>query len=123
MKFYDITKCKPHNGQWCFIRELDASGKRVLLLPVMQCWYDGEGFTGHARVVSWAPIPPHINVDPRGWLSPYRGDDLPDKDAECLVCIENRKTPFYAYFHLELDKFLGVPSGDVLAYQYMEPRP
>jgi len=122
MKFYKIDQKTPKEGQWCFIRQKIYPSGQVSLNIQPRAWYSDRGFGfGSENVVEWAPAPKHILVETNGWLSPYRGDDWPERDCECIVCCADDNPyatmPRYAYFIEELDRFLG--NLDVVAFQYV----
>lgn len=110
MRFFDISNKTPRNGQDCVIKE--RQGKRIEVFYHPQTWWDDSRFACHPNVVAWSPVPEHICHNPKGWLSEYRGDDLPTKSCACLVCTDKNKIVKYAYFHD--GRFLGHP--DVVAY-------
>jgi hypothetical protein len=117
IKFHKTTDRQPTDGQFVFIKTKSPPGKRIVLNNTPRQW-DADSPFNHG-VLEWAAVPPHAVDDPSGWLFPSRGDDLPTDNVSCLVCSDRRKEPFYAYFAQDLYKFLGVPDGDVIAYQYI----
>ena len=115
MRFYDIDKKRPKNGQWCLIKEKFGNEVDLSLWP--QCYWDDCGFMYHPDVVAWAPMPDHISVNPDGWKSEYRGDELPSKSCWCLVCDDKSRNVFSAYFDVSKQRFLAYP--DVVAFMIM----
>lgn len=107
MVFYLLNSKKPINGQRCVIKEKvkGVKGLSVFLQP--QFYYDDCGFMSHPSVVSWAPVPDHVEKDRSEWKSEYFGDELPEKNCECLICRDDSKVVKYAYFSKEKNKFLG----------------
>ncbi len=116
MQFHDLQKKLPKHGQRCVIKEKLNNRVDIAGSACLQIWFDDSRFMCHPNVVSWAPVPEHVNIDPVGWLSEYRGHDLPERSCSCLVSTESSKVVRYAYFHAELNKFLGFLHGDVLAF-------
>jgi len=112
MRFYDINKKTPQNAQQCVIKEKFGKGIGIAGSSCLQFWYDDSRFMCHPNVVEWSPVPEHITINPKGWSSEYRGDDLPSRNCDCLVCTDKNRLVKYAYFHD--GKFLGHP--DVIAY-------
>lgn len=112
MTFYQYDKKRPKNGQRCLIKE--KCGSTVDVMPFPQTYYDDCGFMCHPRVVAWAALPDHISVNPTGWRSEYRGDDLPSRSCACVVCDDQSRMVSYAYFEASLQRFLGHP--DVIAF-------
>ncbi len=108
MRFYDLRKRKPANGQYCVVKEPMVGRTELHVFHQPQFYYEDEGFGyHHPNVVSWAPVPEHVNRNRKGWKSVYWGDDLPDRDCECLVCSEDRRTVGYAYFLAAKQRFLA----------------
>ena len=116
MKFRDLKKDPPPNGTWVLLRD-----KKGHLNTQPQIYFDNESIRyNSAGYVEYAALPEHITKDPTGWLSEFRGDDLPTKNTSCLVCTASRRMPFYAYFLEKEQRFLGVKDGDVIAFQLIE---
>lgn len=115
MRFFSMQKRRPANGQWCVIREKRADGTTYIAGYKRQYFDDDRDFE---TVVDWAPFPRHVEHDPTGWKSIYRGDDLPTGNCDCLVCCEdvgrNYKAVHFAYFLDREQRFLARP--DVLAF-------
>ena len=112
MKFYDIDKKTPENGQRCVIKE--RQGKRIEVFGscCLQIWWNDSRFACHPNVVAWSPVPEHVAYNRKGWHSEYWGDNLPSQSCRCLVCSDKHKIVQYAYFHD--GRFLGHP--DVAAF-------
>lgn len=112
MRFFDLNKKTPKNMQRCVIKEKYGKHIDIFGSSCLQIWWDDSRFMGHPNVIAWAPVPEHITVNPKGWRSEYRGDDLPAQNCRCLVCTESSKSVRYAYFHE--GRFLAHP--DVIAF-------
>ncbi len=122
MKFYDIKQRQPTKGQWCIIKEKINNGKAVDVFQQPQQFFEETEFTGHSGVVSWAPVPQHALENWRGWKSEYRGDDLPKKSCQCLVCFDNNRMwdVRIAYYHTGLGRFVGLGQREVIAYMEIQ---
>ena len=103
MKYYQYDKKRLKNGQMCFIKE--KSGKKIHTFLWPQPYYDDCGFQNHPDVVAWLPEPEHICVNPVGWLSEYRGDDLPSESCWCAVCTDKSTLVSRAYFDRSAQRF------------------
>ena len=112
MKFRDLKKDPPPSGTWILLRD-----KKGFLNTQPWQYYDE---LKNSSYVEYAILPEHITKDPTGWLSEFRGDDLPAKNTPGLVCTASRRSPFYAYFLEKEQRFLGVKDGDVIAFQPIE---
>ena len=117
MKFHDLSKIKPQNGQLCLIKER-GNTNQLLLFNYPQFWYDDVGFLAHSGVIKWAPLPKHITINPKGWYSQYRGDEMPTRDCLCVVCVDNKpwSASRMAYYKQDKDRFLGYQHGEVIAW-------
>lgn len=63
--------------------------------------------------IAWMPLPKHITDNPKGWFSPYRGDDYPSQNGWYLVCFERYKWLIeLLYFDVKKQEFLGTPKLD-----------
>lgn len=126
MEFFELSKRQPQNGQWCLLQEWTENRKRILLFHWPQQWDEISGCFGlHKRVVRWTPLPEHYLDNGKGWKSPYRGDDFPDSDTPCLVCVDSAsvfRRPVYAYYKADLSKFLGITDGTVIAFMELKER-
>lgn len=109
MKFFDLQKSKPKNGQWCVVKEpiKTANGIVLYVFGQQQPFYDDAGFEGHSNVKKWAPFPDHVSINPAGWKSEYRGDELPSKNCNCLVSWGDKEIVSICYFDAKRQKFLG----------------
>jgi len=116
MKFCDLQKKTPTHGQSCVIKERIGKRTEVFGSACMQTWWDDSRFMCHPNVVAWAPVPEHVNINPNGWFSEFRGDDLPKRSCGCLVSTESSKSVKYAFYSADLGRFLGHGLADVLAF-------
>lgn len=86
------------------------------------------GWVGDGKIidcgVAWMPEPEHVARDQRGWLSEYRGDDLPRKDDWYLVCHERMMLPKMVWYNAKKSSFGGGNSkyGEVIAWRPL-PKP
>ena len=113
MKFFSIGTKHPNRGQECVFRKRPHYDKEFTY-EYLHSWYDDERFGD--GVFEWAPVPPHININPRGWKSEYRGDDPPDHNCGCLICTNKNSLVYYASYNTDLCKFLGHKEGTVLGF-------
>ena len=116
MKFYSLKDNPPADGTWCLLRREDG----YVQTQPRQYFEDETTRLETIGYVEYAVLPPHCADDPSGWLSEYWDDELPEKDASCLVCTSDRKRmPFYAYFNAEQYRFMGGCDEAVFAYRYI----
>ena len=100
MKFYNLQKTQPANMKRCVIKERIGKRYGVFGMSCLQTWRDDSHFACHPDVVAWSPVPEHVNVNPSGWLSEFRGDDLPSESCSCLVSTESSKIVLYIRYRL-----------------------
>lgn len=74
---------------------------------------------GGGRPIAWTDIPKHVAINPAGWLSEYRGDDLPDIDDWYYVCRERSYHVETLWYDTKKGRWLAT-SGDIIAWR---PRP
>lgn len=107
MMFHKLAERKPIDGQLCLIKEKMSGTTELNIFHQPQFYWDDSGFMCHPHVVEWAQLPEHVTQDRGPWMSKYWGDELPPKNCECLVCTDDRKQVYYAYFDAKRQKFLG----------------
>lgn len=113
MKWRTALPDEPHPR--CLVTVLRDNGNRYVTIGHV----DREWMVPR-NTVAWMPMPQHVNRDPSGWYSPYRGDDDPEKSDRYLVCQEKYS---WRVIILSYDTrkgcWLGVDAhyGDILAWQ------
>lgn len=120
MKFYHIEKKQPRDGQWCLIREKQNYDAVIVLYPHPQQYFRDIGFQCHPGVVSWAPVPMNVTGNPLGWSSEFRGDELPDTDCNCLICLDGDdrySLPRVAFYLAKKQTFYGIGERNVIAWR------
>lgn len=120
MRFYYIEKKQPRDGQWCLIREERDYDQGIVLYPHPQKYFQDSGFISHPKVVSWAPVPQNVIGNPLGWSSEFRGDDLPDADCNCLICLDGGdrySLPRVAFYLAKKQAFCGIGERNVIAWR------
>ena len=110
MRFYNIDKKLPQEGQWCLIKEKIRNRKDVHVSIWPQHYYEHCGFMCHPDVIGWSPMPEHICHNNKGWKSEFRGDELPSKSCWCVVCADKNEIVSCAYFDAPKQRFLGYPN-------------
>jgi hypothetical protein len=118
MKFFDLRTKKPKDGQLCIVKDQikGRDGKPALNVFVHPQWFYGEGFLCHPAAKMWAAFPDHVESNPIGWKSIYRGDDLPPRSCECVACFEDSEIPKIVYFLAKDQRFVWCDKKEPIAF-------
>lgn len=108
----------PDNFTGLCLVTIDINGNR----SVSEGWADicGNKLKMSPSAIAWMPKPSHCDKDATGWLSEYRGDELPKKDGWYMVSRENKFFAEKLFFNTKKQTFGG--QEDFLAWMPL-PQP